>query len=109
TWGDGELALVSERWWKDRSTRTWKIAPDAPGAGQELVFDRSYEDRYSDPGSPMTAVDENGRSRQVVAGNGEIFLQGAGASPGGGCMFFAQFALTTGETCRMFHSQAPHF
>lgn len=109
TWSDGELALVSERWWKDRSTRTWKIAPDAPQGGQELVFDRSYEDRYSDPGSPVTAVDDNGRSRLVVADNGEIYLQGAGASPEGDRPFLDRFDLETGEATRLFHSQAPHY
>src|SRR5690606_923078 len=109
TWGDGELALVSERWWKDRSTRTWKIAPDAPGAEQELVFARSYADRSSDRGAPVTAVDENGRSRLVVAGNGEIFLQGAGASPEGDRPFLDRFDLETGESTRLFHSQAPHY
>src|SRR5690606_17900705 len=83
TWGNGELALVSERWWKDRTTRTWKIHPDDPQAGQEVVFDRSYEDCYSEPGAPVTGLDANGRSRLVVAGNGEIFVQGAGASPEG--------------------------
>src|SRR5690606_35990972 len=102
TWGNGELALVSERWWKARPTRTWKIAPDAPQAGQELVFDRSYEDRYRDPGAPVTALDANGRSRLVVAGNGEIFLQGAGASPEGYRPFLDRLDLETGKATRLF-------
>ncbi|MCE7031923.1 prolyl oligopeptidase family serine peptidase [Lysobacter sp. GX 14042] len=108
SWGDGDLALVSERWWKDRGTRTWKIAPDRAD-GQALVFDRSYEDRYSDPGRPVTALDANGRSRLVVTDGGEIFLEGAGASPEGDRPFLDRFDPASGQATRLFQSQAPHY
>ena len=40
TWGDGAMALVTERWWKTRRTRTWRFAPDADSRDRELLFDR---------------------------------------------------------------------
>jgi len=30
TWGRGDVALLSEYWWKTRQVREWKIAPDQP-------------------------------------------------------------------------------
>src|SRR5690606_28159936 len=98
TWGNGHLALIDERCWKDRGTRTWRIAPDRPGEGQQIVFDRSYEDRYSDPGQPVTALDANGRSRLILTPDGEgIFLDGAGASPEGDRPFLDRYDLASGE------------
>jgi hypothetical protein len=52
-WCDGGLALLYESWWQTRRSRVWVIAPDDPGAPPQLLFDRSYEDIYSDPGSPL--------------------------------------------------------
>jgi len=110
TWGNGDLALIDERWWKDRGTRTWRIAPDRPGEGQQIVFDRSYEDRYSDPGQPVTALDANGRSRLIFTPDGEgIFLDGAGASPEGDRPFLDRYDLASGEATRLFQSQAPTY
>src|SRR5690606_22847614 len=49
-WGDDDVALVNARWWNDRTIRTWRFAPGAPGEGAadepHLVWDRSSEDRY---------------------------------------------------------------
>jgi hypothetical protein len=52
-WCDGEIALVYESWWTTRRSRVWVISPDNPTKEPELLFDRSYEDIYSDPGSPL--------------------------------------------------------
>src|SRR5690606_31760071 len=44
-----------------------------------------------------------------VAGDGEIFLQGAGASPEGDRPFLDRFDLETGKATRLFHSEAPYY
>ncbi|MCH7592858.1 MAG: S9 family peptidase, partial [Planctomycetes bacterium] len=53
TWGHDKLALVSAWWWKTRNARTWIVDPSAPGSEPTLLIDRSFEDRYNDPGRPM--------------------------------------------------------
>ena len=110
TWGRGDLALIDEFWWKTRQTRQWRVAPDQPAQPAELIVDRSYEDRYSDPGAPVTAPDDAGNQRLVVSSDGgSIFLMGAGASAEGDRPFLDRFALDDKRTTRMFHSQEPWY
>lgn len=47
------MALLYESWWATRRSRVWVVAPGDPSKEPELLFDRSYEDIYSDPGSPL--------------------------------------------------------
>lgn len=59
SWGHDGLALLYESEWKARRSRTWIIAPDG-SAEPKILFDRSYEDAYSDPGSPVQRRLPNG-------------------------------------------------
>ena len=108
TWGEGDLAVVREIWWKDRTLRVWKLQPST--GQKELMVERSYEDRYSDPGSPDTVRNEAGRPVLLTADNGHtLFLLGQGASPEGDRPFVDRLDLRSGETTRLFHSTAPHY
>lgn len=110
TWGRGDLALLNEYWWKTRQTRQWRIAPDQPDRAPELIVERSSEDRYNDPGRPMTAPDTAGNPRLIVAADGQsIFLDGAGASAEGDRPFLDRFNLADKARIRLFHSQAPYY
>ncbi|WP_454829217.1 S9 family peptidase [Pseudoxanthomonas wuyuanensis] len=109
-WGNGELALLSEFWWKTRQVREWRIAPDHADRDPALIRDGSYEDRYNDPGTPVTVIDENGHARLLLAADGEsIFRRGDGASPEGDRPFLDRVDLRDGATVRMFHSQPPYY
>ncbi|HEV2844607.1 MAG TPA: prolyl oligopeptidase family serine peptidase [Thermoanaerobaculia bacterium] len=108
SWGEGGLALVDEFWWKTRKTRTWLVRPG--GAKPELLVDRSFEDRYSDPGFPLTIANAWGRPVVRTADGGRtIFLSGEGASPEGDRPFLDAFDLTTRKSRRLFHSAAPYY
>ena len=107
TWGHDNLALISERWWKTRWTRTWRLDPSAPEA-LHLLFDRSWEDRYSDPGSPLTRWTPDGT--QVLLTGEErrtLYFVGAGASPEGDRPFLDRLDVETGETERLWRSEGP--
>ena len=109
-WGRGDLALVSEYWWKTRSVKTWRIAPDSTSKRADLIASFSSEDRYSDPGTPKTTTDESGHVRLLIAPDGEsIFLGGAGASPEGDRPFIDRLNLDTKKKERLFRSEAPAF
>jgi dipeptidyl aminopeptidase/acylaminoacyl peptidase len=108
SWGDDELALISESWWQTRRLRTWQVSPEDPSA-PALVVDRSYEDRYSDPGQPETRIDAAGQRVLVIGPGRETFRSGQGASPEGDRPFFDRVDPRTGETTRLFHSAAPHY
>ena len=49
-WGDEGFALLYESWYKMRRSKVWMIAPGHRDQEKSLLFDRDYEDAYSDPG-----------------------------------------------------------
>lgn len=103
---DAETMLVWERWWADRDEKLWLV----DGTGQvepKLVWERSWEDRYNDPGQPFT-VQRNGRNLLYVD-HGNVLLQGTGASAEGDRPFIDRFNLATGESERLWRSEAPYF
>ncbi len=114
-WGRNDLALVVESWRKTRREKTWRIEPEQGDAGKtQLVFDRSSEDRYNDPGRPVTKRDANGKVRlQFIAANGpqanSILLRGDGASKEGDQPFLDSYNLDSASSKRLFQSAAPYF
>lgn len=112
TWGHGELAMMSETWRADRTTRTWRISPDNnnPWSSAELMFERNYEDQYANPGSPVMQVNAFGRPVIQTAPEGnEIFLTGMGASDEGNRPFLRALNLDNGQIREIWRSEAPHF
>ena len=109
-WSEDGLALVTSRWWKTRRTRTWLVRPDESGAEPRLLFDLSYEDRYSDPGEPLVCQNEAGATVLRTADGGKsVFLSGRGASPEGDRPFLDKINLESVETSRLWRSEAPYY
>ncbi len=106
SWGDDDVALVWESWWKTRTRRAYVVRPDKPQAEPVTLFDYSWEDRYNDPGSPMMRA--TGAGTEVLWLQDEsVFLAGEGASPDGDRPFVRKMDLATGETVELFRSEAP--
>ena len=109
-WGNDRLALVSEWWWKTRQTRTWIANPSAPASQPEVLVDRSWEDRYNDPGDPMLTETPAGTHVLLTPDDGKtLFLSGDGASPDGDRPFLDRLDLPTKETMRLWRSEAPYY
>ncbi len=109
-WGRDDLALVYGWWWKTRNMRVSRARPGAPETAAELLIDRSWEDRYNDPGSPITRPNARGREVLWTADGGEsLYLTGNGASPEGDRPFFDVYDLATRTTRRLFRSEAPYY
>jgi dipeptidyl aminopeptidase/acylaminoacyl peptidase len=109
-WGNGDLALLSESWWKTRQIKQWKLAPDHLDRDPQLIREGSYEDRYKDPGNAVAVTDERGQSRLLIAADGSsIFRIGDGASNEGDRPFLDRVNLADGTSKRLFHSQAPWY
>lgn len=109
-WSDGKLALIDEFWWKTRHVKEWRVSPDQPTQAPALVREGSSEDRYRDPGTPATMLDEHGESRLIVTADGQsIYRLGEGASPEGDRPFIDRVNLQTGQSARLFQSQAPYY
>jgi dipeptidyl aminopeptidase/acylaminoacyl peptidase len=109
-WGTDDVALVNESWWSTRKSRTWRVRPSAPGAEADLVFDRSYEDRYTDPGSPVMERNARGRSTLVLSKDGNnMYLSGQGASSEGDRPFLDRFDFANNTSTRLWRSESPHY
>jgi hypothetical protein len=98
SWCDDSLALVYESWYKTRRTRTWVISPGSEDASPRILFDRSSEDVYSDPGSPMLRRTPAGTYviAKIKKENDEgtyVLLKGSGATPEGNFPFLDLFDM----------------
>ncbi len=74
---DDDLAILNESWWKTRRLITHVIAPDHPDRPSKVLFDRSYEDVYNDPGYPVAR--RTSRGTYVLAkidGERKLLLNG---------------------------------
>jgi len=109
-WGNENLALVYEWWWKERRVRSWKIDPAASEIDPILLFDYSWQDRYNDPGDPLMKRLPNGHTVLLTDQHRQtIYLTGDGASPEGDRPFIDAFDVTSKTTTRLFRSQAPYY
>ncbi|HEX6283617.1 MAG TPA: hypothetical protein VFZ71_02030, partial [Pyrinomonadaceae bacterium] len=85
-----------------RWVRTFMIDPDKAETPAKLIWSRNQQDRYNNPGTPVTRA-LNGQ--RAITQNGDwIFLSGAGASPEGDRPFLDGFNLKTLKTERLFRS-----
>ncbi len=110
TWGKGDLAICYEWWWANRQivTSTWQ--PDQPTAGKQTLFDRSWEDRYNDPGNFETQANAYGRRVLLMEDEGKrLYLTGQGASPEGNRPFIDQYDLGKRKSKRLWRSEAPYY
>jgi len=108
-WGNDHIALAYTREWGTRRTTTWMMNPDKPATPKKII-DRLYEDRYSDPGSPMLHRNKYGRNVLLFGQNGEtIFLSGVGSSPDGDRPFVDEFNLMNGQSKRLWRSASPYY
>ncbi|KAM7521410.1 hypothetical protein LguiA_011312 [Lonicera macranthoides] len=110
SWCDDSLALVYESWYKTRRIRTWVISPGSSDVSLRILFDRSSEDVYSDPGSPMLRRTPVGTyviakiKKQNDKGT-YVLLNGSGATPQGNIPFLDLFEINTGSKERIWESK----
>ena len=109
-WGNESFALVNEYW---RNTRTEVLSsfnPSNLSAKPAVIFNRSYEDRYSDPGSFRRKQNEWGRSVLLMdKKQKKLYLTGQGASPEGNRPFLDEYEIKSGKITRLWRSEAPHY
>jgi len=109
-WGNDKLAFVSSWWWATRNVKVWRIQPGHRDVEPVLIQDRSWQDRYADPGDPVMHANKYGRSVILTADSGHtIFLDGAGAGPEGDRPFLDALDLDTMQATRLFQSTAPYY
>ena len=110
TWMKNDVAMVTEYWWKSRMTKTWLFNPATPGGTPRLLFDRSAEDAYSDPGSPVMTMNAQGQMvAKLSADRSAFFLTGEGESPNGAQPFLDRIDIATAKATRLWRSQGEQY
>ncbi len=101
-WGGKEgQALMAEYDRMSRKVRTWLISFN--GVSPRKIWERSDNDHYGDPGSPLMRTLPNGES--VMAQDGPaIFLSGPGGSEHGDHPTLDRFDLATLRAQRLYQS-----
>ncbi|HLE61688.1 MAG TPA: prolyl oligopeptidase family serine peptidase, partial [Pyrinomonadaceae bacterium] len=104
-WGEkGGLVFVNDFDRDRRWVRTFMLNADKP-AESRLVWSRNVQDRYADPGTPVTRVLPTGH-RAIMQSGEWIYLAGAGATPEGDRPFLDRFNLQSLKGERIFRSEA---
>ena len=107
-WGNGQVAIAYEALYSTRQLRTWKISPDQ-NTPPKLLEARNFQDAYSNPGEPMTVRGEYAWHVLQMSVEGDIYLNGRGASDAGIYPFLDRFNLETGEKERLWQSGEESF
>ncbi len=103
-WGDRNTAIAVDYWWNNRNTRTYVFDPSNPEQEPKVLFDRNYQDRYSDPGSFVMVKNKYGQQILKTVNN-HTFLLGDGYTPEGQFPFVDRLNLENGETDRLYQSK----
>ena len=109
TWGNGNIALLSEWRFSDRQVRTFVIQPRNADKNRVLFSERSYNDAYKDPGYPIYEKNDLGADVLKVVGGRYLFLRGNGASEQGNIPFLDRYDVKTNTTTRVWQSEAPYY
>jgi dipeptidyl aminopeptidase/acylaminoacyl peptidase len=103
-------AMVGEYERERRWIKTWMVSLDVDGGklvGEpRLVFDRSINDQYNDPGSPLTRRLANGVS-VIRVEDGHVYLDGEGATPEGNRPFLDRMSLADFSKERLWRNEGP--
>lgn len=103
--GKTDLAIVEDYWWKTRQTRRLIINPSQDNPSPRILFERSSEDEYGNPGEFVT--EENAWHRQVLKFSKDgksLYLEGEGCSPEGNRPFLDEFSLANFKTQRLWRA-----
>lgn len=106
TWGNAQVAVLSEGWWKTRRSASYLINPANSAVKPRLIVERSSQDMYSDPGSFVREKDASGRFDllKMDKSGKKLYLIGEGYSPEGNKPFLDEMDLTSLKTKRLWQA-----
>ena len=104
TWGDDNTAIASDYWWNTRNTKSYVFNPSNASQKPVLLWDRSYQDEYSNPGSFVTKKNKMG-SYVLSLENGNAYLIGDGFTEKGQFPYVDAINLKTKKKKRVYQSK----
>ncbi|MEQ6166333.1 prolyl oligopeptidase family serine peptidase [Ekhidna sp. MALMAid0563] len=104
TWGTDDTAIAYDYWFDNRNTKTYVFNPSDNSKEVKILFDRNYQDAYSDPGNFVTT--KNKLNQYVLSMDGSnAYLMGDGFTDEGQFPFVDQMNLESGNTTRLYQSE----
>ena len=103
-WGNNNVAIAFDYWRNNRNTRTYLFNPSNINKAPQVLFDRNYQDVYSDPGNFVTIKNEFGESVLDIDNN-SMYLLGDGFTKQGKFPFVDKFDLNTKKIKRLYESK----
>ena len=103
TWGNDTYAVIHDRWWNTRNTKTYLINPSDNSQEPRMLSDRNYQDLYNHPGAFQTSKNEQGQYTLLMDGH-IAYLFGDGYTPDGQFPFIDELDLKTLKKRRIYQS-----
>lgn len=108
-WGRDDFAMVFDGEWRSRTERRYAVSPARPGTTR-LLLTRNFQDRYNDPGMPVTEPNARGKpTMRFTPDGGHVFVSGEGASAAGAFPFLGRLPIAGGEPVRLWQAKAPYY
>ena len=105
TWGTANLAIVYDYWWKTRKTTAYIVDPAKENTDPKIIFDRSTEDYYGDPGDFLTKRNSfNTNILWTSTDQKKLYLSGEGYSPEGNKPFVDEFDIKSLKKKRLWQA-----
>ena len=102
-WGNKTNAVAIDYWIKNRNEKTYLFDPSNINQKPRIIYDRNYQDRYSDPGSFIT--ERNAFNKSVLKiDNNNLILMGDGYSEKGQFPFVDRLNLDNLKSKRIYES-----
>jgi dipeptidyl aminopeptidase/acylaminoacyl peptidase len=102
-----ETLLVTEGSQAKRRQKTNMV--NLSTGSSNVLFDRSTDDAYSNPGTPLTDKNEYGRDVVKLIDGNTMLLSGMGASAKGDLPFLNAYNITTKETKQLWRCEEPFY
>jgi dipeptidyl aminopeptidase/acylaminoacyl peptidase len=103
-WGTDKFALGFDQWYDTRNLKTYLIDLSAGNAEPKVLYDRNFQDIYSDPGNFETKKNQYGR-RVLLVEKDNAYLIGEGFTAQGQSPFIDELKLISGKTKRLYKSE----
>lgn len=96
TWGDDQLAIFYDGWWRTRKSNVYMVNPSAATANAELVYEVDREDYYNRPGSFLTDRNQYGQRVLLKSKDGKyLYQESEGYTPDGNKPYVARFDIAS--------------
>ena len=102
-WGNKTNAVAIDYWIKNRNEKTYLFDPSNINQKPRIIYDRNYQDRYSDPGSFITERNAYNKSVLKIDSN-NLILMGDGYSEKGQFPFVDRLNLDNLKSKRIYES-----